>query len=100
MAAFEMVFGVPMGHSLRLVRRIQRRAGSADWEQEHEEYDRHGRLVAICENWSCGAASPAGREGGASGRGGYVKYAPDGRVLRRCDAGPGWPDTMIGPKAA
>ena len=88
MPALEEVFGVPAGHRLELVRSVRRDPGGEVWEQEHEEYDRNGRLVAVYESWSCGTASPAGREGGADGRGGFVKYAPDGRMLRRVRSKP------------
>jgi hypothetical protein len=99
-SAFEEAFGVPAGHVLRLVRIVRRGLGADVWEREHEEYDREGRLVAVYESWSCGGPSPAGREGGAGGRGGFVKYAPDGRILRRCDAAPAWSDDVAGPVAA
>jgi hypothetical protein len=85
MLALAAAFGVPSGHVLRLVRSARRGRDGA-WEQEHEEYGRDGRLVAVYESWSSGRPSPAGREGGADGRGGFVKYAPDGRLLRRVAA--------------
>ena len=82
MPAFEEAFGVPAGHTLRLVRTAQR--GDV-WEWEHEERDRDGRLVAVFESWSRGAAPPeAGRDGGDAG--GFVKYSPSGWVLRRSGA--------------
>jgi hypothetical protein len=81
MSAFEKAFGLPAGHSLRLVRTALR--GDV-WEWEHEEYDARGALVAVYESWSRGAASPAGGEGNG---GGFVKYSPNGWVLRRSDAG-------------
>ncbi len=80
MSAFEKAFGVPAGHSLRLVHTAPR---GEVWEWEHEEYDARGALVAVFESWSRGAASPAegqGREGG------FVKYSPNGWVLRRSGA--------------
>ena len=80
MSAFEEAFGLPAGHSLRLVHTALR--GEA-WEWEHEEYDRDGRLVAVFESWSRAAASPTG---GRGGKGGFVKYSPDGWVLGRSDA--------------
>ena len=80
MPAFEETFGVPAGHTLRLVRTA--RHGDV-WEWEHEEYDRDGRLVAVFVSWSRGAASPAGAQSGGSG---FVKYSPHGWVLRRSDA--------------
>jgi hypothetical protein len=79
----EQAFGVPAEHSLRLVRALRRSGPREVWEREHEEYDAAGRLVAVYESWSEGAASPAGREGGADGYGGYVKYSPDGRLMHR-----------------
>ena len=82
MPAFEEAFGVPAGHSLRLVRTAPR--GSDAWEWEHEEYDRAGKLVAVYESWSRGAASsPAGGRGAGDG---FVKYSPNGWVLRRSEA--------------
>ena len=82
MSATEEVFGVPAGHTLRLVRAARR--GGDMWEREHEERDRDGRLVAVFESWSRGAAPPeAGRDGDA---GGFVKYSPSGWVLRRSGA--------------
>ena len=80
MPTFEEAFGVPGGHSLRLVRTALRGRDVREWE--HEEYDRDGRLVAVYESWSCGDASPAGGRGG----GGFVKYSPHGWVLRRSKA--------------
>ncbi len=80
MSAFEKAFGVPAGHSLRLVHTARR---GEVWAWEHEEYDARGALVAVFESWSRGAASPAegqGREGG------FVKYSPNGWVLRRSGA--------------
>ena len=79
MSAFEEAFGLPAGHSLRLVRAAPR---GGTWEREHEEYDARGALVAVYESWSCGDASPAGGRGG----GGFVKYSPHGWVLRRSKA--------------
>ena len=79
MSAFEEAFGLPAGHSLRLVRAAPR---GETWEREHEEYDARGALVAVYESWSCGDASPAGGRGG----GGFVKYSPNGWVLRRSKA--------------
>ncbi len=81
MSAFEKAFGLPAGHSLRLVRTALR--GDV-WEWEHEEYDRDGRLVAVYESWSRGGAPPAGGQGGVGG--GFVKYSPQGWVLRRSGA--------------
>ncbi len=82
MPAFEEVFGVPAGHSLRLMRAAPRGGDVREWE--HEEYDRDGRLVAVYESWSRGgAASPAGGQGR---EGGFVKYSPNGWVLRRSGA--------------
>ena len=82
MSAIKEVFGVPAGHTLRLVRAARR--GGGMWEREHEERDRDGRLVAVFESWSRGAAPPAaGQDGGA---GGFVKYSPSGWVLRRSGA--------------
>ena len=80
MSASEGAFGLPAGHSLRLVRTALR---GEVWEWEHEEHDHGGRLVAIYESWSRGAASPAGGQGS---EGGFVKYSPHGWVLRRSDA--------------
>ncbi len=88
MSKVEQAFGVPAEHSLRLVRAVRRSGPREVWEREHEEYDAAGRLVAVYESWSEGAASPAGREGGADGQGGYVKYSPDGRLLRRANGAP------------
>ena len=82
MPAFEEAFGVPAGHSLRLVRAARR--GGELWEWEHEERDRDGRLVAVFESWSRGAAPPTGGQG--DGGGGFVKYSPHGWVLRRSGA--------------
>ena len=82
MLAFERAFGVPAGHSLRLVRAAPR--GGEVWEWEHEEYDARGALVAVFESWSRGAAPPTGGQGG--GGGGFVKYSPQGWVLRRSGA--------------
>ncbi len=48
MPAFEEAFGVPAGHSLRLVRAAPRGGDVREWE--HEEYDRDGRLVAVYES--------------------------------------------------
>ncbi len=89
MLASEQAFGVPIGHSLRLVRAAPRSGGEV-WEWEHEERDRDGRLVALYESWSGGAASP-GRGRGNGGPSGFVKYSPHGWVLRRsmADARPG-----------
>jgi hypothetical protein len=82
MSAIEQGFGVPAGHSLRLVRTARR--GSGFWEWEHEERDDHGRLVAVFESWSRSDAPPAaGQDGGA---GGFVKYSLSGWVLRRSEA--------------
>ncbi len=66
----EQAFGIAAEHSLRLVRAVRRSGAPEVWEREHEEYDAAGRLVAVYESWSEGAASPAGREGGADGYGG------------------------------
>ncbi len=87
-ATFEDAFGIPAGHSLLLVRSARRDPRGDVWEREHEEYDGNGRLVAVYESWSRGAASPTGREGGGDGQGGYVKYSPDGRLLCRWSAAP------------
>jgi len=82
MSAIEEAFGVPAGHTLRLVRAARR--GGDMWEREHEERDDNGRLVAVFESWSRGAAPPeAGQDGDA---GGFVKYSPSGWVLRRSGA--------------
>jgi hypothetical protein len=78
-----------------LVRAFRRGRGGDIWEWEHEEYDCAGRLVAVYESWSCGAPSPAGREGGIDGQGGFVKYAPDGRLLRRSNIAPVWEDEQL-----
>ena len=83
MSAIEEAFGVPAGHSLRLVRAARR--GGGLWEWEHEERDRDGRLVAVFESWSRGDSLPAA---GQDGGGGFVKYSPHGWVLRRSDAPP------------
>ena len=88
MSQFAEAFGVPAGHALLLVRTLRRGARGKIQEWEHEEYDRAGSLVAVYESWASGLVSPAGREGGADGRGGYVKYALDGRILRRSKAAP------------
>ena len=82
MSAIEEAFGVPAGHALRLVRAARLRGEV--WEWEHEEYDARGALVAVYESWSRGAAPPEGSQGG--GLGGFVKYSPNGWVLRRSDA--------------
>ena len=83
MSAIEEAFGVPAGHSLRLVRTAPRGDEAREWE--HEERDRDGRLVAVFESWSSRGAAPpaAGQDGGA---GGFVKYSPSGWVLRRSEA--------------
>lgn len=81
MSAFEEAFGLPAGHSLRLVGTAAR-GDVRTWE--HEEHDARGALVAVYESWSRGAAPPAGSQGGALG--GFVKYSPNGWVLRRSDA--------------
>ena len=83
MSAIEQAFGVPAGHSLRLVRAARR--GGETWEWEHEERDRDGRPVAVYESWSRGDYAPpaAGQDGGA---GGFVKYSPSGWVQRRSGA--------------
>ncbi len=82
MSVINEVFGVPAGHTLRLVRAARR--GGDMWEREHEERDGNGRLVAVFESWSRGAAPPeAGPDGDA---GGFVKYSPSGWVLRRSGA--------------
>jgi len=78
-SAFETAFGVPAGHSLRLVRTALR---GVVWEWEHEERDARGALVAVYESWSRGGASSAEARGG----GGFVKYSPQGWVLRRSKA--------------
>ena len=78
MPAMEEAFGVPAGHSLRLVRAARR--GGGRWEREHEERDRDGRLVAVFESWSHGAAPPEAGQGGDTD--GFVKYSPSGWVLR------------------
>ena len=79
--AFKEVFGVPAGHSLRLVR-IAQRSEVLEWE--HEEYDARGAFVAVYESWSRAAAPPAGSQDGHLG--GFVKYSPNGWVLRQSDA--------------
>ena len=81
MSAFEEAFGLPAGHSLRLVHTALR-GEVREWE--HEEQDAPGALVAVYESWSRGAAPPEGSQGGALG--GFVKYSPNGWVLRRSDA--------------
>ena len=91
MSPFEDALGVPAGHSLRLVRAARR--GGGVWEREHEEYDARGALVAVYDSWSRGAAPPAG------GRGGFVKYSPNGWVLRRSDAD-ARPSTRTGERAS
>jgi hypothetical protein len=83
MSGFEDAFGVPAGHSLRLVRSAASprvwacgRAGAEARWWEHEEYDEHGRLVAVYESWT------QERDGGGGGRGlAFVKYSPYGWVL-------------------
>jgi hypothetical protein len=70
LSGFEMLFGVPDGHLLRLVRTVPRCAGGEVREREHEEYDRNGRLIAVYESWA--------REGGGLA---FVKYSPFGWVL-------------------
>ena len=82
MSGMEKAFGVPAGHSLRLVRAARR--GGEMWEWEHEERDDNGRLVAVFESWSCGAVPPAAGQDGDAG--GFVKYSPSGWVLRRSGA--------------
>ena len=77
MPTFEKAFAVPAGHSLRLVRAATR-GEAREWE--HEEYDARGALVAVYESWSRGDASSA------EARGGFVKYSPQGWVLRRSKA--------------
>jgi hypothetical protein len=95
MSAIEEVFGVPAGHTLRLVRAARR--GSDMWEREHEERDDNGRLVAVFESWSRGAAPPeAGQDGSA---GGFVKYSPSGWVLR-CSGADARRRTRAGPEEA
>ena len=86
MPAFEEAFGVPAGHSLRLVRAAPRGGDVREWE--HEEQDARGALVAVYESWSRGADPP---EEGLGAGGGFVKYSPHGWVLRRsmADARPG-----------
>ena len=80
MAASEEAFGLPAGHSLRLVRAAPR--GGDAWEWEHEERDARGALVAVYESWSRGAAPPVRVRGGSGrGGGGFVKYSPHGWVL-------------------
>jgi hypothetical protein len=81
-SAFEEAFDLPAGHSLRLVR-TARRGEVSEWE--HEEHDACGVLVAVYESWSRSTARPAGSQGGDLG--GFVKYSPNGWVLRRSDAG-------------
>jgi hypothetical protein len=81
MSGFEDAFGVPAGHSLRLVRSASRghvgrgRAGAEVRWWEHEEYDEHGRLVAVYESWT------QERDGGGGGGLAFVKYSPYGWVL-------------------
>jgi hypothetical protein len=84
-SAFEEAFGLPAGHSLRLVHTALR-GEVRKWE--HEEQDARGALVAIYESWSRGANPP---EEGLGAGGGFVKYSPHGWVLRRsmADARPG-----------
>jgi hypothetical protein len=78
MSPFEDAFGVPAGHSLRLVHSASRghagrgRAGAGARWWEHEEYDQDGRLVAVYESWV--------QEGGDGGLT-FVKYSPYGWVL-------------------
>jgi hypothetical protein len=80
--AFKEVFRVPAGHSLRLVRSALR---GEVWEWEHEEHDARGAIVAVFESWSRHSAASAA-EGRDGGPGGFVKYSPNGWVLRRSDA--------------
>jgi hypothetical protein len=82
MSRFEDAFGVPAGHSLRLVHSAasprvwaRGRAGAEAHWWEHEEYDRDGRLVALYESWA--------HEGGGGGLA-FVKYSPYGWVLSVC----------------
>ncbi len=77
MPAFEEAFGMPAGHSLRLVHTALR-GEVRKWE--HEEQDARGALVAIYESWSRGANPP---EEGLGAGGGFVKYSPHGWMLRR-----------------
>jgi hypothetical protein len=86
--AFEVTFDVPTGHRLRLVRTLRRAEHEEACEWEHEEYDASGKLVAVFESWPSGHSSPAGRQGGRRGRGGFVKYSPDGWILRRSENAP------------
>jgi hypothetical protein len=66
-SAFEVVFGVPAEHSLRLVRHAAC-GGVRLWE--HEERDASGGLVAVYESWPR-------RDGGLD----FVKYSPYGWVV-------------------
>jgi hypothetical protein len=86
--AFEVTFNVPTAHRLRLVRTLRRAEDGEICEWEHEEYDASGKLVAVFESWPSGHSSPAGRQGGRRGRGGFVKYAPNGEILRRSEDAP------------
>ena len=82
MPSFEDAFGVPAGHSVRLVGTVLR-GRMLVWK--HEEYDARGALVAVYESWSRGSARTT--RGQESGLGGFVKYSPNGWVLQRSDAG-------------
>jgi hypothetical protein len=78
---FERCFGVPADHTLR-------RSGSpvvagvrlATKRWEHEEYDRHGNLIAVFESWA--------RDGD---RLAFVKYSPYGWVLSISGQSPRFP---------
>ncbi len=68
MSAMEKAFGVPAGHSLRLVRAARR--GGGMWEREHEERDRDSRLVAVFESWSPRGDDAPPATGGTAARAG------------------------------
>ena len=70
MPVFETAFGVPAGHSLRLVRTAQSNMDRTARGWEHEEYDGDGILVAVYESW-------VREDGGLA----YIKYSPFGWVL-------------------
>ena len=84
MFAFEEAFGVPAGHTLREVASepLARPGMAGGWRWEHEEYDARGALVAVYESWACGGGGEDAPPGSGH-RGGFVKYSPQGWVLRR-----------------
>ena len=89
MFAFEEVFGVPAGHTLRAVASapLARPNMAGGWRWEHEEYDARGVLVAVYESWACGGGGEVAPPRSGH-RGGFVKYSPQGWVLRRSDSPP------------